>query len=213
MLSQKQADALLEAATALITNINNLITGVQKAAADIAPAKAGAAAAAEVLEPAASTSQQPTKKAVAEGKKLAKLKAGELLKELGKERLAAVLAEFGSAKFSELQDDLHIYEAFIGKADKLLAAGKTDPLADPLGEDDDLLGDGPAATTEPAKEYTAEDVKELFLKVNNAPELGRETTKQLLAELGVMRLTELTKDKYAQAITVVTAALTSAGVK
>ena len=94
------------------------------------------------------------KKAEAENKKAAKLKAGAVLKDLGKSKLTELLSCFGAKKFSELKAGVGVFEDFINRADVLLAANA----------DDDLLDDGPA---EEAIERTLDDVKGLLLKVKN----------------------------------------------
>ena len=66
-----------------------------------------------------------------------------------------------------------------------------------IEDDDDLLGD---SDPEPTKAATLEDVKALLLKVNNTDGLGRDVTRQILAELGVTKLGELKKDKFNEAV-------------
>lgn len=144
----------------------------------------------------ATTAKAPTKKEIAELKKTAKASAGLLLKEFGKEagrvKLSELLALFGASKFTDLQEDAHIFEDFTAKAGVLLGQKPEAATAD-----DDLLGDGPA--TEPTKVYTAEDVRDLALQVQTKH--GKKFMRQLLlAELGVQRLPELKKEKFAAAV-------------
>jgi len=148
--------------------------------------------------------KKTTKKELAELKKAAKAKAGSVMKKHGKEKLAEVLADFGADKFSELKNEPDLFKNFIEKAEAALAE---EPVT---GDDDDLLGDGPE---EPEATYTVEDVKGLLLKVNNADGLGRDTTRQILADLGVARLPELKAEKYAEAVEKITAVLKDAGVE
>lgn len=145
-----------------------------------------------------------TKKETAELKKEVKLKAGEVMKELGKKKLTDLFAKFEAGKFSELKEDN--YDSFITSADETLAA-KEDP------GDDDLLDEPTPAPTKEEKVYTLEDVKALLLKVNNTKDLGREITRQILGDLGAARLGELKKDKFAKAVKEATRVLTNAGVE
>jgi hypothetical protein len=131
-----------------------------------------------------------TKKQLAELKAAAKAAAGDVMKKLGQEKLAELLSRFGTEKFSGLISEADVFINFKNMAEEMLA--KVPSLAD---EDDDLLGDAPAP-----KVYTLEDVKALLLKVNNSPSLGKEVSRQILAELGAARLPELKKENYAEAI-------------
>ena len=128
----------------------------------------------------------------------------DTLKDLGKEKLSELLSRFGSGKFSELLNEADVFNDFITKADNMLIIDGHD--SNPENEDD-LLGEGPA------KEHTLEDVKALLLKVNNAPTLGRDVTREILADLGVARLPELKKDKFAKAVEKIEATLKDAGVE
>ncbi|NIV97901.1 hypothetical protein GWN26_01610 [Candidatus Saccharibacteria bacterium] len=137
------------------------------------------------------------KKELAALKKSAKEKAGDVLKKLGKEKLEELLSRFGAKSFGKLLNEIDVFEDFIKKADEMIEK-----------EDDDLLGGD-----DEEKEYTLEDVKALLLKVNNAAELGKDVTRQILGELGVARLPELKKEKFAEAVKTVKATLDKAGVK
>lgn len=190
MSLEKQAESLLKAVTDLIISINAIVGVENMVATTVDPDNTG------------QPKDTPTKKELKELSKTAKTKAGKVLKELGKEKLSELLSRFGSAKFSELLNEADVFNDFIKKADEMLAEET------PGGEDDDLLGDGPTT-----KEHTLEDVKALLLKVNNAPTLGRDITRQLLADLGVARLPELKKEKFAQAVEKIEAALKAAGVE
>ena len=79
----------------------------------------------------------------------------------------------------------------IEKAEAKLAksTSESDAIDDLLGGDD---------TIAPEKEYTAEEVRAKFLKVQE--KIGREETRKLLAELGVKRLPDLKKEKFATTI-------------
>ncbi len=187
MSLEKQAESLLEAVTDFINSVNVAVSSKTTTTADnTAPA-----------------TEKTTKKELTELKKTAKTEAGKVLKELGKEKLSELLSRFGSVKFSELLNEVDIFNDFIKKAEDMLAEGPK-----PKSEDDDLLGDGPEE-----KEHTLEDVKALLLKVNNAPTLGRDVTRQILADLGVARLPELKKDKFAKAVEKIEATLQDAGVE
>lgn len=184
MSLEKQAESLLEAVTNLISNVTTMISGQKPTsinAADIDKGQTGEA----VI----------TKKALAELKKAAKATGGEVLKKLGQEKLKELLGSFGAVKLSDVKGDPETLNGFITAAEKMLGV---DTVLGPA-EDDDLLGDG--LTEE--KEYTLEDVKALLLKVNKAPGLGRDVTRQILADLGVARLPELKKDKFAEAVKII----------
>jgi hypothetical protein len=191
MSLEKQAESLLESVKEFIDSVKD---SVRKENAAIP------------VSGAALDSEKLTKKELSELKKAAKAKAGRVLKELGKEKLSELLSRFGSGKFSELLNEADTFTRFIEVADEMLIIDGHD--TNPTNEDDDLLGDGPAE-----KEYTIEDVKKLLLKVNNAPTLGRAVTREILADLGVARLPELKKDKFAQAIEKIEATLEDAGVE
>lgn len=186
MSVEQKAENLIEAVTDLIKSINAAVNSEKVATTDSA----------------APATDKPTKKELTELRKAAKTKAGEVLKGLGKEKLSELLSRFGSGKFSELLNEADVFNDFIKKAEDMLAEET------PGSEDDDLLGDGPAS-----KEYTIEDIKALLLKVNNAPTLGRDVTREILGELGVARLPELKKEKFAQAIEKIEATLKDAGVE
>ena len=192
MSIEEKTQALAGALAALITEIFNGSTagkGLDNRTSATPPAKAD--------------KKKTTKKELDELKKAAKAKAGSVMKKHGKDRLAEVLAEFGAEKFPQLKNEPEVFNAFIEKADAALAE-------DVAPEDDDLLGGDP---TPPEKKYTVDDVKGLLLKVNNADGLGRDTTRQILADLGVARLPDLTADKYAEAVEKIEAVLKEAGVK
>lgn len=183
MSLEKKGEALIEAVTNLIISVNAMISGQQPATTSAGSGPA----------------EKPTKKDLADLKKAAKAKAGAVLKALSKVKLSELLSEFSAGKFSDLKSEPDIFNAFIEKADAMLEAG-------PGENDDDLLGDGPAD-----KEYTIEDVKALLLQVNNSKALGRDVTRQILADLGVARLPELKKDKFTAAIEKIEETLKDAG--
>ncbi len=186
MSLEKQAESLLEAVTDFINSVKTAVNNKTATTAD-------------TTEPA---TDKPTKKELKELSKTAKTIAGRVLKELGKKKLSELLSRFGSVKFSELLNETDVFNDFIKKAEEMLAEET------PGGEDDDLLGGGPEE-----KEHTLEDVKALLLKVNNAKTLGRDVTREILADLGVARLPELKKEKFAQAVEKIEATLQDAGVK
>lgn len=185
MLLEKQAESLLKAVTDLVTTVTALIKGADSAST-----------AAIDADPV--TDKKTTKKELVEIKKSAKIKAGKVLKELGKEKLGDLLSDFGADKFSALKGEADVFNNFMEAADKM--------LTDAESAGDDLLGE-----SDDAKEYTLEDVKTLLLKVNNTKALGRDITRQILADLGVQRLPELKKDKYAEAIEKIETVLKDAG--
>jgi len=198
MTLEKQAERLLESVTNLVNSVNDLVAG-GKAAAPAAPAMTAAG-------PGAGE-KKVTKKELAELKKEAKAKAGSVLKDLGKDKLGELLKDLGAKKFSDLKSEPDIFKSFIEKAEAMLdAAAAAGP------EDDDLLGDDDPPPA-PEKEYTAEDVKALLLKVNNSESLGRDVTRQILGDLGVSRLPQLKKEKFAEAVKVITKTLKDAGVE
>jgi len=182
---EKKAEALLEAATNLINAVTEMVKGQT-------PATTAAAA-----PPA--TEKKASKKELAEIKKLAKAKAGSVLKDLGKAALGTLLGNFDAKKFSDIKGEAADFQKFIDEADKMIADKK---------DDDDLLGTGDDVADK--KEYTLEDVKAALLKINNAEGLGREVTKQILADLGVARLGELKADKFNAAMEKAEQALTDA---
>ncbi len=187
MSLEKQAENLLKEVADFINSVKTAVNSKTATTANNAPA-----------------TEKPTKKELTELRKVAKTKAGAVLKELGKEKLSELLSRFGSVKFSEVLNEAVVFNDFIKKADEMLIDGP-----EPGREaEDDLLGDGPEE-----KVHTLEDVKALLLKVNNAPTLGRDVTRQILADLGVARLPELKKEKFAQAIEKIEATLQDAGVK
>ncbi len=194
MSLEKQAEKLIEAVSTLVTSVNELVIAQSKAPAPGAGLSNNAAA-------QSGGEKAPTKKEIAKLQTDAKLKAGAVMKNCGKDALRGLLDNFGVSKFTELTAGVNVFEDFITRADALLAAPKVE-------EDDDLLGDGPSSVT--AKEYTAEDVKAKFLEVNNHKDLGKDVTKQLLAELGVTRLPQLTKERFSEAIKMVQKALDNA---
>jgi len=183
MSLEKQAESLLEAVTNLINSVTGIASGQPAAKADPVTGE--------------SDPGKATKKEIAELKKEAKNKAAEVLKALGKEKLSELLSRFGATSFGKLLSEVAVFEDFIKKADEMLSE---------KNDDDDLLGDGGED-----KEYTLEDVKALLLKVNNSPTLGKDVTRQILGDLGVARLPELKKEKFAEAVTKVTAILKEAG--
>lgn len=193
MSLEKQAESLLEAVTNLIKSITVI---VNKGTTD------NTTYGLDRTTPADSPKESITKKELADLKKTAKAKAGKVLKDLGKEKLEELLSSFGAGKFSELLSEADVFNGFIKKADKMLIDG---PESGREAEDDLLGGDSEG------KEYTLEDVKALLLKVNNAPTLGRDVTRQILADLGVARLPELKKDKFTKAIEKIKATLEDAG--
>lgn len=183
---EKQGENLLEAVKDYVSSVYIMVSNQTTPATTI-----------DISSP----KDTPTKKELKELSKAAKTKAGKVLKELGKEKLSELLSRFGSVKFSELLNEVDVFNDFIKKADEMLTE-------ETPGGEDDLLGDGPTT-----KEHTLEDVKALLLKVNNAPTLGRDITRQILADLGVARLPELKKEKFAQAVEKIEAALKAAGVE
>lgn len=183
MSLENKVQNVLDAVAGLINAVTAMVSGSEKATT--------AAAAAPDSE------KKPTKKELDKLKKAAKQLAGKVLKELGKDTLGSLLANFDAAKFSELKADPEVINSFIESAEKVLAS-KT--------EDDDLLGGGPEDT----KEYTLDDVKALLLKINNHKDLGRDVTRQILADLGVVRLGELKKDKFDAAVKAAEAAIDGA---
>lgn len=187
MSLEKQAENLLKATTDLAKAATAIIDAEKMAATTLDPDNT------EIVK------EKATKKELTELRKAAKTKAGDVLKKLGKEKLGELLSRFGSGKFSELLNEADVFNDFIKKAEDMLTEETSD------SENDDLLGDGPT------KEFTIEDVKALLLKVNNAPTLGRDVTREILAELGVARLPELKKEKFAQAIEKIEATLKDAG--
>lgn len=197
MSIEKKAEAAIEALTDFIN-----------AQADVINALAEKVQAAPAASPKAETKKtadkKTTKKQLKELQGAAKSKAGDVMKELGKAKLQELLARFGCKRFTEILDEADVYKDFIKKADAMLDAGDAGDAAE---ESDPLADDEPAEDTGP----TADDVKELFIKVNNHPDLGRDVTKQLLAELGVARLTELKKDKFKKAVKLVKNTLDEAG--
>ncbi len=176
MSIEKKAEALLEAATNLV-NAVTAFTGGENT---------GDANTATVTTPPA-TDKKATKKELAEMKKEAKQLAGKVLKELGKDKLGELLGQFNAEKFGQLKNEPEVYTEFITDAQAVLDSKAA------AGEDDDLLGDGPAETAE----VTQEDVKALLLKVNNHEDLGKDVTRQLLADHGAARFGELKSDKFA----------------
>lgn len=192
MSIEKQAEGLLEDVSKLIRAITGLVNSTTARVTSVI----------DTADSAVSGGEQVTKKELAELKKTAKTKAGKVLKDLGKEKLEELLSRSGASKFSELLNEADAFTSFIENADKMLSDNT------PGSEDDDLLGEGSEE-----KEYTLEDVKALLLKVNNAPTLGRDVTRQILADLGVARLPELKKDKFAKAVEKIEATLKDAGVE
>ena len=192
MSIEKQAEALIQAVSDLLNGINGAVAAASTAKAGPGPSTVSPGRG----RPPKNPGQADLKALQAAGKS----KAGEVLKALGKEKLKELLSRFGVAKYSELLHEADAYTRLIEMADGMLS-GKA-------GTDggDDLLG-GEAA---PEPEYTAEDVKALFLKVNNHKELGKDVTRQLLAELGVARLPELKKEKFGEAVALLEKTIKSA---
>lgn len=195
MILEKQAESLLDALRDLVNTVNTMVENVSAMTKPSAEDKEFIANSDE--------HKKPTKKELTDLKKTAKAKAGTVLKEMGKEKLSELLSRFGSVKFSELLNEADVFNDFIKKADEMIAE-KTPGSKD----DDDLLGEGPEE-----KEHTLEDVKALLLKVNNAPTLGRNATREILSDFGVARLPELKKEKFAQAVEKIEATLKDAGVE
>lgn len=191
MSLEKQAEGLLEAVTNLISSITVIVNRDTTTTAVVPDSDS------------TDSREKSTKKELLELKKTAKAKAGSVLKKLGKEKLEELLSRFGSGKFSELLNESDVFNDFIKKADEMLSEDHDTPGS----EDDDLLSDGPV------KEHTLEDVKALLLKINNAPTLGRDVTRQILADLGVARLPELKKEKFAAAVEKIEATLKDASVE
>lgn len=187
MTIEKKAEALLEAATNLINAVTDMVKGQ-------APTTAAAPS-------PDNKTKADTKKDLAEIKKLAKAKAGSVLSSLGKVKLAELLKEFKAKKFTDIKGEVADFQKFIDAADAMINDKKAD---------DDLLG---TDDTEATKEYTLEDVKAALLKVNNAEGLGRDVTKQILADLGVARLGELKADKFTEAMNKTDKVLKDAGVE
>jgi hypothetical protein len=201
MSIEKQAEALIQAVSDFLNGINGAVAAAKAAAAPVAAAGPGPGPQ-ETRgrgRPPGSTAPRETKDLKAL-QAAGKAKAGEVLKALGKEKLKELLSRFGVAKYSELLHEADAYTRLIEMADGMLS-GKAGTESG-----DDLLG-GEAA---PGPEYTAEDVKALFLKVNNHKELGKDVTRQLLAELGVARLPELKKEKFGEAVALLEKTLKSA---
>jgi hypothetical protein len=203
MSIEKQAEALIQAVSDFLNGINGAVAAASIPKAAAAPVAAagpgpGPQDARGRVRPPGSTAS-PEKKDLKALQAAGKAKAGEVLTALGKEKLKELLSRFGVAKYSELLHEAD-YTRLIEMADGMLS-GKA-------GTDggDDLLG-GEAAS---GPEYTAEDVKVLFLKVNNHKELGKDVTRQLLAELGVARLPELKKEKFGEAVALLEKTLKSA---
>jgi len=134
----------------------------------------------------AAPNKKADKKDLAEKKKAAKLVAAKALKELGKKVLAELLKAAGVKTFPELKDE-DALEKFMESVKERLEK-KTD--------DDDLLGGDPADAPE---ERTLDDVKAKLLEINNHEKLGKEVTKEILGELGVRRLPEMSPEKYGEA--------------
>jgi hypothetical protein len=190
MSIEKKAEALLEATTNLINAVTDMVKGQEKPTTT---------AAAPPEKDKAGKTKAATKKELAEIKTLAKTKAGSVLKDLGKAKLAELLKTFKAKKFTDIKGEAADFQKFIDAADKMIADKK---------DDDDLLGTGDDDAGK--KEYTLEDVKAALLKINNAEGLGRDVTKQILADLGVARLGELKADKFSAAMDKVNAALKDA---
>lgn len=202
MSLETKAEKLLEAVTALITAVTSLVQGdyTKNATGQSIKVEGGATGQSLKAEGGATQSpttktKVPTKKEIAELKKVAKACGGELIKKFGKEagrvKLSELLAVFGATKFTDLQEDAHIFTDFAGRANVILGQ---EPEA--TTEADDLLG---GDIVEPAKVYTAEDVRMLALEVQTKH--GKDAMRQILTgELGVQRLPELKKEKFAAAV-------------
>jgi len=186
MSLEKKAENLLEAVTALVSAVTSTI----------ASACPGATAPAD-------TGKDMTKKDLADLKKAVKAKGGEVLKKLGKEALAGLFQSFGAANLAKLKPE--VFSGFMVKADELLTKGA------PGGtDDDDLLGLDPPDTD---KVYTLEDVQKTLLKINNTKALGRDVTRQILADFGAPRLGALKKENFGEAMESALKALKDAEVK
>jgi len=171
------------------------------------PAAAAAPAKTKKKKAEAPAVSAEDKKQIAELKDQAKLAASKVLKDLGKEGLTELLERYGCKKFSDMLEEAEIFQRFISTAEKMIA--EAEKAAEPAA--DDLLDDTPADPPASIKIYTLEDVKGLLLKINSAPDLGREITKQVLSELGVMRLGELPAEKYTEAYNRAEAVLKESG--
>ena len=182
MSLEKQSEALLEAVTKLILTATDIISSKKAAPA---------ATAGEPTTGKVNINTKVTKKDLADLKKSAKGRAGEVLKKLGKEKLEELLSRFGADKFSAILNEADVFSDLIAMAEKML---NEKPV---IEDDDDLLGD---SDPEPTKAATLEDVKALLLKVNNTDGLGRDVTRQILAELGATKLGDLKKDKFNEAV-------------
>ena len=152
----------------------------------------------------AKTDKKPAgdKKQLEADKKEAKQVAGKVLKELGKEILAGLLKDAGAETFPDLKTS----EAVAGFMEA--AQEKLDSKTPNEDEDDDLLGGGPEDKAE--VERTFDDVKNKLLEINNHKKLGKDTTKEVLAGLGIQRLPQLKKENYNEAYDAANKALESA---
>ncbi len=151
-------------------------------------------------EKAPAVSKKADKAALAEKQAEAKRIAGKVMSHLGKPKLSELLDESGASKFSDIKD-IETLDALIVSANAMLNVKVEEP------EDDNLLGDSPAAEVE----RTLEDIKGVMLQVYNHAELGRGETKCILAELGVRRLSELKADKFTKAYNIAEKALKNVG--
>lgn len=194
MSLENKAEKLLDAVAALISAVTEMVKGAR-------PEKATTTAAAAPGSGLSAPEKKATKKDIAEAKKTAKTKAGEILKAFGKAKLAELLELSKAKRFSDLKD-MAAFEGFIDNADSTLAKG--DPAV--ADDDDDLL----STSTTPAKEYTLEDVQTALLKVNNTEGLGKDITRQILGDLGAPRLNELKKAKFGDAVNMAEKAIAEA---
>ena len=152
------------------------------------------------IETSAKKTQADTKKAIAAAQKIAKAAASKVLKEEGKEALVQLLASQGAKQFGDIPSTVEAYGSLTSSADVLIKAAKG------ATDDDDLLNDAPAVTR------TMEDLKSLLLKVNDNKKLGREVTRQILADFGATGLVGVKAEDYGAAYLAAEAALEGAKV-
>lgn len=123
----------------------------------------------------------------------AKMLASKVLRELGKDILGNLLSAEGAKTFTDLKT-VDALDSFMASAQTALDCADEPEADEPEDQD----------------ERTRDDIKGLLLKINNAPTLGREVTKQILSDFGVLRLGELKAADYAKAYKAAEEALNNA---
>jgi len=181
MSLEKKAEALLEASTNLMNAVADLVGVTSKPSPLVATS-------AEKKAP----TKASDKKAAKELAEAVKVKAGDVMENCGRDKLTALLGQFGVSQISKLKPGAGVFEDFISRAEEMLKAEADSPGVDPM---DDSPVEDPTTPT-----ITMDDVKEMLKKVKGHPELGNNFLIGIFDKLKVKRLGELKPTQFEDAL-------------